>query len=71
LIMSDLHSAYERGFLGAYVLVLATIPLLYRITGTAGLAAAVVAVYGLIAVIDILRLNVAGLSALGYLNIVV
>ncbi len=29
------------------------------------------AVYGLIVVIDILRLNVAGLSALGYLNIVV
>jgi hypothetical protein len=58
-------------FLGAYVLVLATIPLLYRITGTARLAAGVVAVYGLIVVIDILRLNVGGLSALGYLNIVV
>ena len=42
MIMSDLHSAYERGFLGAYVLVLAAIPLLYRITGTARLAAGVV-----------------------------
>ena len=58
-------------FLGAYVLVLAAIPLLYRITSTARLAAAVVAVYGLIVAIDILRLNIGGLSALGYINIVV
>ena len=58
-------------FLGAYVLVLATIPVLYRITDSARLAAGVLAVYGLIVGIDILRLNVAGLSALGYLNIVV
>jgi Acyltransferase family len=58
-------------FLGAYVLVLASIPLLSRITSTARLAAGVVAVYGLIVVIDVLRINVGGLSALGYLNIVV
>ena len=58
-------------FLGAYVLVLAATPLLYRITTTARLAAGVGAVYGFIVVIDILRINIAGLSALGYLNIVV
>lgn len=58
-------------FLGAYVLVLAAIPALYRITSTARLAAGVLGVYGFIAVIDILRLNFGGLSVLGYLNIVV
>jgi Acyltransferase family len=58
-------------FLGAYVLVLAATPLLCRINSTARLAAAVAAVYGLIVVIDILRLNIGGLSALGYLNIAV
>ncbi len=58
-------------FLSAYVLVLAAIPLLYQITSTARLAAAVVAVYGLIVVIDILRLGIGELSALGYLNMVV
>jgi hypothetical protein len=58
-------------FLGAYVLVLAAIPALYRITSTLRLAAGVAVVYGFIVVIDILRLNFGGLSALGYLNIVV
>jgi acyltransferase-like protein len=58
-------------FLGAYALVLAAIPALYRITGTLRLAVGVAVVYGFIVVIDILRLNFGGLSALGYLNIVV
>ncbi len=58
-------------FLGAYVLVLAAIPLLYRITTTKRLALGVLAGYGTIAVIDVLRLNVDGLSALGYLNMIV
>jgi Acyltransferase family len=58
-------------FLGAYVLVLAAIPLLYRITTTKRLALGVLAGYATIAVIDVLRLNVDGLSALGYLNMIV
>lgn len=58
-------------FLGAYVLVLAATPLLYRINTTARLAAGVVAVYGVVVTMDVLRLSVGGLSVLGYLNIVV
>jgi len=58
-------------FLGAYVLVLAAMPALYRI-GTAGrLAAAVAVVYGAIAVIDVLRLHWPALMPLGYLNLAV
>jgi Acyltransferase family len=58
-------------FLGAYVLVLAAVPLLHRITTTARLAASVAAVYAVIATIDALRLNFEGFRVLGYLNVVV
>lgn len=58
-------------FLGAYVLVLAAMPVLYRI-GTAGtLFAGVVAIYAVIAVVDTLRLQHPALAPLGYLNLVV
>ena len=57
-------------FLGAYVLVLAAVPLLARITTTGRLIAAVAGTYAFIAVIDAIRINVDGLSALGYLNLV-
>jgi len=58
-------------FLGAYVLVLATVPLLAGITTTGRLVAAVVGTYAFIAVVDAIRINVHALSALGYLNMVV
>jgi hypothetical protein len=58
-------------FLGAYVLVLAAAPLLAAITTTGRLAAAVVGTYAVIAVVDAIRINIDGLSALGYLNMVV
>ncbi len=58
-------------FLGAYVLVLATMPMLYRITTTARLAAGVAAVYAAIALIDALRVHWPALSSLGYLNMAV
>ena len=57
-------------FLGAYVLVLATVPLLARITTTGRLAVAVAATYAFVAVVDAIRINVDGLSILGYLNMV-
>ncbi len=56
-------------FIGVYVLVLATVPMLTRITTTARLVASVAAVYGMVVVVDVLRLSVDGLSALGYLNL--
>ncbi|HET6734641.1 acyltransferase family protein [Mycobacterium sp.] len=55
-------------FLGAYVMVLAAVPLLARITTTGQLVAAVVAAYACVAVVDAVRINVDGYSALGYLN---
>ncbi|ART68645.1 acyltransferase [Mycobacterium dioxanotrophicus] len=58
-------------FLGAYVLVLAAVPLLARITTTAQLATAVIGTYAFIAVIDAIRINVEGYATLGYLNTVV
>ena len=58
-------------FLGAYVLVLAAMPLLYRITTTARLAVGVAAVYGIIAIIDVVRLHWPAASSLGYLNLAV
>jgi Acyltransferase family len=58
-------------FLGAYVLVLAAMPMLYRITTTARLAVGVTAVYAAIAVIDMVRLHWHALSPLGYLNLAV
>lgn len=58
-------------FLGAYVLVLAAMPVLYRITTTGRLAAGVAAVYGAIALIDVIRLHWPALMPLGYLNLAV
>jgi hypothetical protein len=57
-------------FLGAYVLVLAAVPLLAGITTTGRLVAAVVGTYAFIAVVNAIRINIDGLSALGYLNMV-
>lgn len=56
-------------FLGAYVLVLAAMPMLYRITTAGRLAAAVVGVYGTIAAIDAIRLHWPAMMPLGYLNL--
>lgn len=58
-------------FLGAYVLVLAAMPALYRITTRARLAAGVVVVYGMVALVDVIRLSWPGAAALGYLNFAV
>lgn len=55
-------------FLGAYVLVLAAVPLLYRITTTTRLALGVAGIYALVAVVDAIRLHTSGLGLLGYLN---
>ncbi|CDP89795.1 MULTISPECIES: acyltransferase family protein [Mycolicibacterium] len=58
-------------FLGAYVLVLAAVPLLARLTTTALVVGAVVGTYAFIAVIDAIRINIDGYASLGYLNTVV
>ncbi|WP_082274484.1 acyltransferase family protein [Mycobacterium innocens] len=58
-------------FLGAYVLVLAAMPVLSRITTTGRLAAGVATVYAVIAVIDAVRLHWPAAAALGYLNLTV
>ncbi|OMB94941.1 acyltransferase [Mycobacterium sp. NS-7484] len=58
-------------FLGAYVLVLAAVPLLARITTTAQLAGAIISTYAFIAAIDAVRINLDGYASLGYLNTVV
>ncbi|MBX7451049.1 acyltransferase [Mycolicibacterium sp. 3033] len=55
-------------FLGAYVLVLATVPLLARITTTVRFVATVALLYGVVAAVDLVRITVDGWSALGYLN---
>jgi len=57
-------------FLGAYVLVLASVPLLARITTTGRLVVAVAATYSFVAVVDLIRINVEGAAAIGYLNMV-
>jgi hypothetical protein len=57
-------------FLGAYVLVLASVPLLARITTTGRLVVAVAATYAFVAVIDAIRINIESASAVGYLNMV-
>ncbi|WP_077090533.1 acyltransferase family protein [Mycobacterium rhizamassiliense] len=56
-------------FLGAYVLVLAAMPVLSRITTPARLAVGVLAVYGTIAAIDAARLHWTAAAPLGYLNL--
>lgn len=58
-------------FLGAYLLVLAAVPLLYRITSTTRLVVAVAAVYALVAIVDAVRLHTDGTALLGYLNMTV
>lgn len=58
-------------FLGAYVLLLAAVPLLARISTTTQLATAVIGTYAFIAVIDAIRINIHGYATLGYLNTVV
>ncbi|MCK0173047.1 acyltransferase [Mycolicibacterium sp. F2034L] len=58
-------------FLGAYVLVLAAVPLLSRVRTTGRLIAAMAVMYGVIATVDVIRLNVESFSALGYVNTVV
>lgn len=61
-------------FLGAYMLVLAAVPLLYRITSVGRLVAGMAGVYLLIGVVDAVRLHAAdatgapGAPLLGYLN---
>jgi hypothetical protein len=57
--------------LGAYVLVLAAVPLLARITTTRRLVVAIVGACACVAVVDAVRINVEGFSALGYLNMMV
>ena len=57
-------------FLGAYVLVLAAVPLLARITTAGRLVAAVAGTYAFIAIIDAIRINVDVPASLGYLNLV-
>ncbi|MBB3605723.1 hypothetical protein FHT40_005410 [Mycolicibacterium sp. BK556] len=58
-------------FLGAYVLMLAVMPLLVRITTVRRLIAGVAAVYVLVAAVDAIRLTVAGSQGLGFANLVV
>ncbi len=58
-------------FLGAYVLVLATVPVLHRISTAGRLAAGVATVYGVIALIDAVRLHWPAMMPLGYLNLAV
>ncbi|OMC13484.1 acyltransferase family protein [Mycolicibacterium fortuitum] len=58
-------------FLGAYVLVLAAVPLLARITTTGQMAGAIIGTYAFIAAVDFVRITVDGYATLGYLNTVV
>lgn len=55
-------------FLGAYVLVLAAVPLLTHLTTTTRLVCAVAATYGLIAVVDTVRITQPGWSSLALVN---
>ncbi|CQD17851.1 acyltransferase family protein [Mycolicibacterium conceptionense] len=58
-------------FLGAYVLVLAAVPLLARITTAGQVTGAIVGTYAFIAAVDAIRINIDGYASLGYLNTVV
>ena len=55
-------------FLGAYVMVLAAMPLLARITTGTQLLAGVVTVYAVVAVVDAVRVADPGWSTVGYVN---
>ncbi|WP_445166610.1 acyltransferase family protein [Mycolicibacterium sp. Dal123E01] len=56
-------------FLGAYVLMLAAMPLLARITTTHRLVIGIAAIYLAVAAVDAVRLTVPGSQALGYVNL--
>lgn len=58
-------------FLGAYVLVLAAVPLLTRINTAGRLVAAVATLYACVAVIDVIRINDPSWNWLGYANLAV
>lgn len=58
-------------FLGAYVLVLAAVPLLTRITTTGRLVAAVATLYAAVAVVDAIRVHDPSWNWLGYANLAV
>src|SRR5882757_4922253 len=55
-------------FLGAYVLMLASVPLLTRITSLPRLIAAVGVTYAVVAIVDYLRVTDPGWTALSYVN---
>jgi hypothetical protein len=57
-------------FLGAYVLVLAAVPLLARITTTGHLLLAVGGTYAFVAMVDAIRIDTDAPAGLGYLNLV-
>ncbi|NTY58197.1 acyltransferase family protein [Mycolicibacterium sphagni] len=58
-------------FLGAYVLMLAAMPLLIRVTTAAHLVTGVAVVYLAVAAVDAIRLTVPSWQALGYANLTV
>ena len=58
-------------FLGAYVLVLAAVPLLTRINTAGRLVAAVATLHACVAVIDVIRINDPSWNWLGYANLAV
>ncbi|BBZ32232.1 acyltransferase family protein [Mycolicibacterium confluentis] len=58
-------------FLGAYVLMLAAMPLLHRISTVGHLLVGVVGVYALVAAVDAVRLHDTELALLGYVNMAV
>ncbi|MGV0583274.1 acyltransferase [Mycobacteroides chelonae] len=58
-------------FLGAYVLVLAAVPLLARITTTRSMLCALAGIYLGIAAVDVLRLGLGAPAGIGYVNFVV
>ncbi|MFV8312609.1 acyltransferase family protein [Mycobacteroides chelonae] len=58
-------------FLGAYVLVLAAVPLLARITTTRSMLGALAGIYLGIAAVDVLRLGLGAPAGIGYVNFVV
>lgn len=56
-------------FLGAYVLVLAAVPVLARITTTGRFVVAIAVVYCVVAVVDAIRINADVWAVFGYLNL--
>jgi hypothetical protein len=62
-------STQLRWFLGAYVLVLAAVPVLARVTTTGRFVVAVLATYAAVAAVDVLRLATDVPALLGYLNL--